>query len=61
MTLKKIDEAANLWNKTKDPKYRDLWYKFIEEWVNGINNTERRNVSSCSSNKTDDSRNRNNY
>ncbi len=24
---KKIDEIANMWNKTKDPKYKDLWYK----------------------------------
>ena len=22
-----IDELANLWNKTKDPKYKKLWYK----------------------------------
>ena len=21
------DELANLWNKTKDPKYKKLWYK----------------------------------
>ena len=61
MTLKKIDEVANLWEKSKDPKYKDLWYKYIKEYVNGINSTNRRNVSSDSSNESnaeryDDSR-----
>ena len=60
MTLEKINKAANNWNKTKDPKYKELWYKLIKEW-NGINNTKRWNVSSDSSDKTDDSGNRNNY
>ena len=31
MTLKKIDEAANLWNKTKDPKYKNEWYKLLKK------------------------------
>jgi hypothetical protein len=48
---KKIDEVANLWNKTKDPKYKDLWYKYIKEYVNGINNSNGRDVSSHSGNK----------
>jgi len=41
MTQKKIDSLANLWNKTKDPKYKDLWYKLVKEFANGkdINNT----------------------
>ena len=43
--MQKIDEAAVMWNKTGDPKYRDLWYKLIEEFVNGIDNTDRRVVS----------------
>ena len=47
---KKIDEVAILWNKTKNPKYKDLWYKLIKEFANGkdINNTNitvRWNVS----------------
>ena len=54
-TLQKINEVAIRWNKTKDPKDKDLWYKLIKEW-NGINNTKRWNVSSDSSNKTDDGR-----
>jgi len=53
MILEKINKAANNWNKTKDPKYKELWYKLIKEW-NGINNTKRWNVSSDSSHKTDD-------
>ena len=50
---KKIDNIANLWEKTKDPKYKDLWYKYIKEFANGPNNTERRIVSIDSSVKTD--------
>ena len=50
----KIDEAANMWNKTKDPKYKDLWYKLIKEHVNGSYNIERWNVSVSSVNKADD-------
>tara|TARA_R100001082_G_scaffold11681_1_gene6310 strand:+ start:773 stop:964 length:192 start_codon:yes stop_codon:yes gene_type:complete len=50
MTLKKIDSLANLWEKTKDPKYKDLWYKLVKEFANGkdISNTDivvRRNVA----------------
>jgi len=51
---KKIDNMANLWEKTKDPKYKDLWYKYIKEYVNGPNNIKRRTVSTTSSHKTDD-------
>ena len=50
----KIDEAAIMWNKTKDPKYKDLWYKFIKEYANGPHNTKRWNVSVSSVNKADD-------
>ncbi len=47
---KKIDQVDNLWEKTKDPKYKDLWYKLIEE-MHGLNNPERRTVSTDSCNK----------
>jgi hypothetical protein len=47
------DELANLWNKTKDPKYKKLWYKLIEEMY-GTNNFKRWSVSIDSSHKTDD-------
>ena len=49
--LEKIDEAANNWNKTKDFKYKDLWYKLIKEYVNGTTNLEQRPVSINSSDK----------
>jgi hypothetical protein len=57
MMQKKIDDVANLWEKTKDPKYKDLWYKYIKEYVNGINNIDRRNVSSSSGDERNDRRN----
>ena len=51
MTIqKKLDELANNWNKTKDPKYKKLWY----DLVNGLNNIKRRPVSTNSNHKTDD-------
>ena len=58
MTLKKINEAANNWNKTKEPKYRDLWYKLVKEFGNGPNNLERRTISTDSSDKRNNGRNR---
>ena len=27
----KADQAANSWTRTKDPKYRDEWYKILKE------------------------------
>jgi len=54
---KKLDELANLWEKTKDPKYKDLWYKLIKEFADGPNNLERRTVSTNSSDKEDAGRN----
>ena len=54
VTQQKIDEVARRWNKTKDPKDKELWYKLIKEFANGPNNIERRVVSTNSSHKTDD-------
>ena len=51
--IKDPDELANLWNKTKNPKYKKLWYKLIEE-MHEINNIKRRSVSTDSTIKTDD-------
>ena len=50
MTLEKINKTANLWEKTKNPKYKDLWYKLVKEFanvqdVNNTNTTVRWNVS----------------
>ena len=46
VTQQKIDELAVLWEKTKNPKYKDEWYNYIKEWADGVNNSDRRNVSS---------------
>jgi len=52
--LEKIDEIARDWDRTKDPKFKDLWYKKVKEWSNGPHNIERWNVSVSSVNKADD-------
>ena len=58
MTLQqKIDEAAINYNKTKDPKYKDQWYKLVKEFAdNGLNTSKRRVVSVSSCHKGDDGR-----
>ena len=53
-TQKEIDEAANNYNKTKDPYYKDLWYKLVKEFANGPHNIKRRIVSVSAINKADD-------
>ena len=52
VTLQTINEVAIRWNKTKDPKDKELWYKLIREY--GLNNTKRWDVSSSSSDQADD-------
>ena len=54
MNQKEIDELAIQWNKTKDPKYKKLWYKKVGEAANGLDRTERWRLSVSSCNKTDD-------
>ena len=50
-----LDEIANEYNKTKDPKLKKLWYKKVKEFANnGLNNFKRRVVSVSAVNKTDD-------
>ena len=29
--MQEIEEAAKLWNKTKDIKYKNLWYKLVKK------------------------------
>ncbi len=54
-TQKEIDEAANNYNKTKDVKYKNLWYKLVKEFANnGLNTSERRVISVSSCHKGDD-------
>ena len=43
---KQIDEAANKWNRTKDPKYKNLWYKLVKQYGTFIDHTTGRNVQS---------------
>ena len=52
--LTKIDEAAIMWEKTKDQKYKDLWYKLIKEFADGSNSSKRRNLSITSCHQADD-------
>ena len=54
MSQREIDDLAIMWNKTKDQKYKDLWYKKVKELSNGLNNTKRRDVQSRTSHKRDD-------
>ena len=55
--MKKIDKLANLWEKTKDPKYKALWYKLVKEFGDGRAGTldddlrvERRGINNKNSN-----------
>ena len=55
--MKKIDKLANLWEKTKDPKYKDLWYKLVKQFGDGRAGTldddlrvERRGINNKNSN-----------
>ena len=53
---KHLDDIANKYHETKDPYYKNLWYKKIKEFVNGPNNIKRWAVSSSESNKRNDER-----
>ena len=58
--MQKIEETARLWNKTKDPKYKEEWYKLVKEFANGPNNMERRIISTNSSYQANNGRYNNN-
>ena len=50
VTLQKINDVAIMWNKTKNPRYKNLWYKLIKEWaydknLSNTNTTVRWNIS----------------
>ena len=49
-----LDTIANLYHETKDKKYKNLWYKKLEEVARGLDRTKRRNLSTGRSNETDD-------
>ena len=45
-TLQEINKLANLYNKTKDDKYKILWYKKIKELANGRTSTLSSSITS---------------
>ena len=49
---RKIDTIANLWNKTKDPKYKKEWYKLIEKTYGKGNSSNNSSVQRRSAFKT---------
>ena len=49
-----LDQIANEYNKTKDPKLKNFWYKKVKEFANGPHSIERWNVSVSAINKADD-------
>ena len=51
---KSLDNLANLWNKTRNPKYKELWYKQVKEFANGLDNIKRRTISINSCHKAND-------
>ena len=40
-----------MWDKTKDPKYKELWFKLIKEWADERDNITRRAISSSTGDK----------
>ena len=55
---KKLDEIANLWEKTKDPQYKEQWYKLVKEIArtHGYYNSKRRTLPFGGSYERDDKR-----
>ena len=53
---KKLDEIANLWEKTKDPQYKEQWYKLVKEIArtHGYYNSKRRTLPFGGSYERDD-------
>ena len=45
-----INNAWKMWDKTRDIKYKNLWYKLIKEWAHGFNNTTGRSIPSSADN-----------
>ena len=47
--LKNIDDAAIMWNKTKDSKYKDLWYKPTKDnyGTNTLSTLRTVSITSC--------------
>jgi hypothetical protein len=57
MTIQdQLDKLANEYNKTKDPKYREVWYKLIKElaYGDGYYNSKGRTLPFDSSGRKSD-------
>ena len=50
---KHLDDIANKYHETKDPYYKNLWYKKIKEFANGPHNIKRWSVSPHPCNEKD--------
>ena len=42
--LKRIDQAAKDWDRTKDEKYKKLWYDLVRKVDNGTYYSKRRTI-----------------
>ena len=51
---KHLDDIANKYHETKDPYYKNLWYKKVKEFADGADYFKRRTVSINSCHKADD-------
>ena len=49
-----LDAIANEYHKTKDPYYKDLWYKKIKEVTSGINHTSGGDLQSNTGHERND-------
>ena len=52
----RIDKAARDYNRTKDEKYKKLWYDLVRKFDSGSNYTIRRRLQSRAGNKADASK-----
>ena len=48
----RIDQAANDYNRTKDKKYKKLWYQLVRS-IDGDHSLKRRTIPVTTSVKTD--------
>ena len=53
-----LDQIANEYNRTKNPKLKELWYEKVKEFANGSDTVKRRIISFGRSDKRNDERHR---
>ena len=54
--LNRVNQAAKDYERTKDEKYKKLWYDLIRKFDSGANYTIRRRLQSRAGNKADASK-----